>query len=88
MKTMCRSKVVMTCVHYQLTVFTLELDSPTLPPGKKIIFQLSDPAKLADTKHHPIAIKEGVEYKYVSCNPVETIFVFMVTIQRPYHVQS
>jgi len=46
----------------KLTVLTLELDSPTLPPGKKIIFQLSDTAKLADTKHHPIAIKEGVEY--------------------------
>jgi hypothetical protein len=69
-------------------VFTLELDSPTLPPGKKIIFQLSDTAKLADTKHHPIAIKEGVEYKYVSCDPVETVFVFMATIQCPHHVQS
>ncbi|EGO27434.1 hypothetical protein SERLADRAFT_460845 [Serpula lacrymans var. lacrymans S7.9] len=46
----------------KVTVLTLELDSPTLPPGKKLIFNLSDTAKLADTKKNPIVIKEGVEY--------------------------
>ncbi|KAF9247162.1 immunoglobulin E-set [Melanogaster broomeanus] len=46
----------------KVTVLTLELDSPTLPPGKKLIFDLTDTAKLADTKKHPIIIKEGVEY--------------------------
>ncbi|KAH7887874.1 immunoglobulin E-set [Phlebopus sp. FC_14] len=46
----------------KLTVLTLELDSPTLPPGKTLIFDLSDTAKLADIKKNPIIIKEGVEY--------------------------
>ncbi|KAL0949659.1 hypothetical protein HGRIS_009699 [Hohenbuehelia grisea] len=46
----------------KVSVLTLELDSPTLPPGKKLIFDLNDTAKLADTKKHPISIKEGVEY--------------------------
>ncbi|GLB33665.1 putative COQ2 [Lyophyllum shimeji] len=46
----------------KVTVLTLELDSPTLPAGKKIIFDISDTAKLADTKKNPIIIKEGVEY--------------------------
>ena len=47
----------------QVTVLTLELDSPTLPRGKKLVFNLSDTARLADTKKNPIIIKEGVEYK-------------------------
>jgi Rho GDP-dissociation inhibitor len=47
----------------QVTVLALELDSPTLPPGKKLIFDLADKEKLADTKKNPIVIKEGVEYK-------------------------
>ncbi|KAF8914070.1 immunoglobulin E-set [Gymnopilus junonius] len=46
----------------KVTVLTLELDSPTLPPGKKIAFDLKDTARLADTKKNPIIIKEGVEY--------------------------
>jgi Rho GDP-dissociation inhibitor len=46
-----------------VSVLTLELDSPTLPAGKKIVFDLKDTAKLADTKKNPIVIKEGVEYK-------------------------
>ncbi|KAF8211260.1 rho GDP-dissociation inhibitor [Mycena galopus ATCC 62051] len=46
----------------KVTVMTLELDSPTLPPGKKIAFDLSDTARLADTKKNPIVIKEDVEY--------------------------
>ena len=47
-------------------MLTLELHSPTLPPGKTIAFDLKDTAKLADTKKNPIVIKEGVEYKYES----------------------
>ena len=47
----------------KVTVLTLELDSPTLPAGKTIIFDLKDTAKLADTKKNPVIIKEGVEYK-------------------------
>lgn len=50
---------------WQVEVLTLELGSPTLPPGKEIIFNLSDIASLADTKKNPIIIKEGVEYKSV-----------------------
>jgi len=46
----------------KVTVLTLELASPTLPPGKHIAFDLKDTARLADTKKHPIMIKEGVEY--------------------------
>ncbi|KAJ7086749.1 immunoglobulin E-set [Mycena epipterygia] len=46
----------------KVTVLTLELDSPTLPAGKKIAFNLSDTARLADTKKNPIIIKEDVEY--------------------------
>ncbi|CAA7259551.1 unnamed protein product [Cyclocybe aegerita] len=46
----------------KVSVLTLELDSPTLPQGKKIIFDLKDLNKLADTKKNPISIKEGVEY--------------------------
>ncbi|KAI9574533.1 immunoglobulin E-set [Boletus coccyginus] len=46
----------------KVTVLTLELNSPTLPPGKKLVFELADTAKLADTKKNPIIIKEGVEY--------------------------
>ncbi|KAF9008912.1 immunoglobulin E-set [Cyathus striatus] len=46
----------------KVTVLTLELASPTLPPGKQIVFNLNDTARLADTKKNPIIIKEGVEY--------------------------
>ena len=52
-----------------MTVLTLELDSPTLPPGKKIVFDLKDTAKLRDLKDNPLSIKEGVEYKYVDRRP-------------------
>ena len=44
---------------------TLELHSPTLPAGKKIILDLKNTASVEDTKKNPIVIKEGVEYKYV-----------------------
>jgi len=46
----------------KVTVLTLELVSSTLPPGKKLDFDLSDTARLADTKKNPIVIKEGVDY--------------------------
>ncbi|PPQ66751.1 hypothetical protein CVT24_008708 [Panaeolus cyanescens] len=46
----------------KVTVLTLELDSPTLPQGKKIAFDLKDTARLAETKKNPINIKEGAEY--------------------------
>ena len=50
---------------YQLTVLTLELTSPTLPPGKTIVLDLTDPTKLDTIKKDPVTIKEGVEYKSV-----------------------
>ncbi|KIO12823.1 hypothetical protein M404DRAFT_124984, partial [Pisolithus tinctorius Marx 270] len=46
----------------KVSVLTLELDSPTLPPGKKLIFNLCDPAAVADLKKNPVTIKEGVEF--------------------------
>ena len=49
----------------QVTVLTLELMSPTLPAGKAISFDLSNPARVAELKKTPITIKEGVEYKCV-----------------------
>jgi len=65
---------------------TLELASPTLPPGKKIVFDLKDTAKLAETKKNPVVIKEGVEYKFVSSQQV--LVVFLMIPQRPNHLQS
>lgn len=50
----------------QVTVATLELHSPTLPPSKKIVINLQDQASLARMKKESIIIKEGVEYKYVN----------------------
>ncbi|KAG5340992.1 hypothetical protein C0989_012366 [Termitomyces sp. Mn162] len=47
----------------KVTILTLELDSPTLPAGKKIVLDLKDPIRLAEAKKNPITIKEGVEYK-------------------------
>jgi len=46
----------------KVTVLTLELESPTLPPGKKIVFALQDKALLESLKKNPISIKEGVDY--------------------------
>jgi len=42
---------------------TLELASPTLPPDKQLVFDLTHPEQIAETKKNPIIIKEGVEYK-------------------------
>ncbi|KAI6152038.1 immunoglobulin E-set [Pisolithus tinctorius] len=47
----------------KVTVLTLELNSPTLPHGKKKpIINLCDPAAVADLKKNPVTIKEGVEF--------------------------
>lgn len=71
---------------HQVTVLTLELDSPTLPPGKKLIFQLADTAKLADTRKNPIIIKEGVEYKCVSS--FFAVVIYLTYHQCAHHIQS
>ncbi|TFK29343.1 rho GDP-dissociation inhibitor [Coprinopsis marcescibilis] len=46
----------------KVTVLTLELASQTLPPGKKLAFNLADAAALAALKKNPVIIKEGIEY--------------------------
>jgi len=46
----------------KVTVLTLELISSTLPPGKKIAFDLQNQMSLASLKKNAINIKEGVEY--------------------------
>ncbi|EJD00941.1 E set domain-containing protein [Fomitiporia mediterranea MF3/22] len=46
----------------KVTVLSLELVSPTLPPGKTIVLDVTNPQALADAKKNPITIKEGVEY--------------------------
>ena len=47
----------------QVTVLSLELVSPTLPPGKSLVMNLGDPAEVASLKKNPVTIKEGVEFK-------------------------
>lgn len=46
-----------------MTVLSLELASPTLPPGKVVKLDIQDPAAITNVKKNPIVIKEGVEYK-------------------------
>ncbi|KAJ4493017.1 E set domain-containing protein [Lentinula edodes] len=47
----------------KVTVLALELVSSTLPAGKTISLDLSEPTKIAaETKKNPVVIKEGVEY--------------------------
>ncbi|KAF8511210.1 immunoglobulin E-set [Gautieria morchelliformis] len=46
----------------KVTVLSLFLTSPTLPPGKKISLNVTNPAELALFKKNPLTIKEGVEY--------------------------
>ncbi|KAL5488267.1 RDI1 [Sanghuangporus weigelae] len=46
----------------KVTVLGLELVSPTLPAGKSLVLDLSDPQALAEVKKHPFTIKEGIEY--------------------------
>ncbi|KAJ3860363.1 immunoglobulin E-set [Lentinula novae-zelandiae] len=49
----------------KVTVLALELVSSTLPAGKTISLDLSEPTKVAaETKKNPVVIKEGVEYKF------------------------
>lgn len=45
----------------QVTVLTLELRSPTLPPGKRLAMDVQNASVAKD----PFVIKEGVEYKSV-----------------------
>jgi len=52
-----------TAITVQVSVLTLELASPTLPPGRKIVVNIQNPAEVAELKKNPIIIKEGVEYK-------------------------
>ncbi|KAH6915292.1 rho GDP-dissociation inhibitor [Coprinopsis sp. MPI-PUGE-AT-0042] len=46
----------------KVTVLELELASETLPPGKRLAFDLRDTASLASLKKNPVVIKEGIEY--------------------------
>jgi len=50
-------------MYDQITVLSLELDSETLPVGKKISLDLADIKQLEATKKEPIVIKEAVQYK-------------------------
>ena len=52
-------------MYLQVTVLSLELASPTLPPGKHLIMNLQDQAHVATLKKNPVTIKEGIEYKCV-----------------------
>jgi hypothetical protein len=52
----------------QVSVLSLFLTSPSLPPGQRIELNISDPAHIAEVRKNPITIKEGVEYKYVVCH--------------------
>jgi Rho GDP-dissociation inhibitor len=45
----------------QVTVLSLELTSPTMPPGKKLVFDLKNQNQ---AKKDLFTIKEGVEYKF------------------------
>jgi hypothetical protein len=48
-------------------MLTMELVSDSLPAGKRIILDLTNPQVLEDAKKNPITIKEGIEYKYGVC---------------------
>ena len=45
-------------------MLTLELQSPSLPPGQRLAIDLSDPSGLNRWKENPVHINEGAEYKY------------------------
>ncbi|KAI0053059.1 4-hydroxybenzoate polyprenyl transferase [Auriscalpium vulgare] len=47
----------------KLTVLSLELTSPSLPPGKTIKVDIQNQAQLAELKNKPIQVKEGAEYQ-------------------------
>ncbi|KAI0775969.1 rho GDP-dissociation inhibitor [Trametes elegans] len=46
----------------KVTILSLELVSPTLPPGKHLVMNVQDQNELAALKKNPITIKEGVEF--------------------------
>lgn len=71
---------------HQVTVLTLELDSPTLPAGKQLIFNLKDTAKLADTKKNPIIIKEGIEYKCVPSHSLSSRVSPFISVRITFKV--
>ncbi|KAG8747899.1 hypothetical protein FRC10_010518 [Ceratobasidium sp. 414] len=46
----------------KVVVESLYLTSPSLPPGKTVALNLTNPASIEACKHNPITIKEGTEY--------------------------
>jgi len=46
----------------KVTVLTLELVSPSMPPGNRLHLNLQDPAQVQEFKKNPVTIKEGVDY--------------------------
>ncbi|PIL37287.1 hypothetical protein GSI_00980 [Ganoderma sinense ZZ0214-1] len=46
----------------KVTVLSLELASPTLPPGKRLLMNLQNEQELASIKKNPVTIKEGVDF--------------------------
>jgi len=46
----------------KVTVISLFLTSPTLPPGKTVELNLSDKGVVDSLKKNPVTLKEGVEY--------------------------
>jgi Rho GDP-dissociation inhibitor len=48
---------------WQVTVLALELHSTSLPAGKTLAMDITNPAVIEAAKKNPFTIKEGVEYK-------------------------
>ncbi|KAJ1310988.1 hypothetical protein OPQ81_009497 [Rhizoctonia solani] len=67
-------------------VKSLFLTSPTLPPGRTISLDLTDPQALENVKKNPIVIKEGVEYsvgmKFVIENDVISGLRYLHVVKR------
>ncbi|KAI0265168.1 rho GDP-dissociation inhibitor [Gloeopeniophorella convolvens] len=49
----------------KLTVLSLELTSPSLPEGRTIKLDLTDPAKREYYKSNPVQVQEGAAYKAI-----------------------
>ena len=49
--------------YRKVTILSLELASPTLPPGKRLHMNLQDEKEVAAMKKNPVTIKEGVDFK-------------------------
>ncbi|CAE7201838.1 unnamed protein product [Rhizoctonia solani] len=64
----------------------LFLTSPTLPPGKIISLDLTDPVALENVKKHPIVIKEDIEYsvgvKFIIENDVISGLRYIHVVKR------